>query len=65
MAFWVVVAAIVIAEGAIVVAALRMKVAPDPSRGFIGARPTEVLWTLLPVLLVAAVIILSFQERSR
>ena len=64
MAFWAVVAAIALAQLAIVVAALRMKVAADPSHGILGARGTEVLWTLLPALLIAGVIVLSLGERG-
>ena len=64
MAFWVVVAAIAIAQLAIVVAALRMKVAADSSHGLLGARGTEVVWTLLPALLIAAVVVLSLGERG-
>ena len=61
MVFWVVISAVVLAEAAIVVAALRMRVASDPSRGFLGARPAEVLWTLLPIVLVAAIVLLSYE----
>lgn len=61
LAFWVVIAAVVVAELAIVAAALRMRVTEDPSRGIVGARSTEVVWTLLPLLLVAALAVLSFR----
>ncbi len=64
MEFWVVVAAIATAQTAIVAAALRMKVAPDPARGIVGARVTEVLWTLLPATLIAGVVVLSLAERG-
>ena len=64
MEFWVVVAAIALAQTAIVVTALRMKVAPDPARGIVGARITEALWTLLPPVLIAAVVLLSLAERG-
>ncbi len=64
MEFWVVVAAIALAQTAIVVTALRMKVEPDPARGIVGARMTEVLWTLLPAALIAAVVVLSLAERG-
>ena len=64
MEFWVVVAAIATAQTAIVIAALRMKVAPDPARGIVGARATEVLWTLLPAVLIAGVVVLSLAERG-
>ena len=64
MGFWVVVAAMAVVEAAIVVTALRMKVAPDPARGIIGARTTEALWTLLPAVLIAGVVLLSLAERG-
>lgn len=56
-----VIAAIAAAELAIVVAALRMRVEMDPGRGFLGARAAEVVWTLLPALLLAAMAGLSYQ----
>ncbi len=64
MEFWVVVAALALAQTAIVVTALRMKVEPDPARGIVGARVTEVIWTLLPVALIVAVVVLSLGERG-
>ena len=64
MEFWVVVAAIATAQTAIVVAALRMKIAPDPARGIVGARVAEALWTLLPAVLLAGVVVLSLAERG-
>ena len=60
--FWFVMGAFATVEASIVVAALRMHVTTDPGRGILGARPVEVLWTLLPLLLVLAVIILSYQS---
>ena len=60
LVFWVVVGAIATAEAAIVVAALRMRVATDPARGILGARPVEVVWTLLPILLILAVVLFSY-----
>lgn len=59
--FWVVIGALAAVETAIIVTALRMRVTPDPARGILGARGTEVLWTLLPIVLLAAVALLSFQ----
>ena len=47
-------------EVAIVVTALRMNVERDAARGFVGARPTEVIWTLAPALLIVGVTYLSF-----
>jgi heme/copper-type cytochrome/quinol oxidase subunit 2 len=58
--FWVVTACLALIEAAIVVAALRMRVTPDPARGVLGTRPLEVVWTLLPPLLVALVVLVSY-----
>jgi hypothetical protein len=60
--FWLVTAAILLAECAIIVAALRMRVDPDPTRGVLGTRPLEILWTLLPLSLIALMLILSYAE---
>jgi len=60
--FWLVAALVLLAEVAIVVTALRMRVRHDPSRGVLGARPVEIVWTLLPVLLVVVVVFVSFGE---
>jgi heme/copper-type cytochrome/quinol oxidase subunit 2 len=59
--FWVVVVALGILEALIVVTALRMRTTRSVQRGIVGSRPMEVLWTLLPVLLLAAMVYLSFQ----
>ena len=59
--FWSVVAACGAVQAFIIVTALRMRVTSDPSRGFLGARPAEVLWTLLPALLLIALLVLSYQ----
>lgn len=58
--FWLVAAVVLLTEMAIIVAALRMRVRPDPSRGLLGARPVEIVWTLLPVLLVVLVVLVSY-----
>jgi heme/copper-type cytochrome/quinol oxidase subunit 2 len=60
--FWLVTAAILLMEGAIIVAALRMRVEPDPARGILGTRPLEILWTLLPLSLIALMLIRSYSE---
>lgn len=60
-AFWMVVSAMALAEVAIVVTALRMRLRPGPRRGIVGTRAAEVVWTLLPVLLLAVIIIASLQ----
>ena len=63
MLFWVVIAGIAAAEVAIVVSALRMRVETDPARGILGGRPAEILWTLLPLLLLAALVVYSHEAR--
>jgi heme/copper-type cytochrome/quinol oxidase subunit 2 len=63
-AFWLVIVAISFAEGAIIVAALRMHVDSSPSRGVLGARPFEIFWTLLPLALVALMVILSYDAHQ-
>lgn len=60
--FWVVTAAVVLVEAAIIVTALRMKVTPDAGRGFLGTRPVEIMWTLLPAVLVAVLVLVSYAE---
>ncbi|MDA1035802.1 MAG: hypothetical protein O3B65_02840 [Chloroflexi bacterium] len=60
--FWFVIVAILLAEGAIIVAALRMRVVSSPSRGVLGARPFEIFWTLLPLALVALMVFLSYNS---
>jgi heme/copper-type cytochrome/quinol oxidase subunit 2 len=60
--FWLVTAAVLLAEGAIIVAALRMQVDANPARGVLGTRPLEILWTLLPISLLVFMLILSYGE---
>ena len=60
--FWIVTAVVLVAEVAIIVTALRMRVATDPARGVLGTRPLEIVWTLLPALLVALVVAASYGE---
>lgn len=62
--FWLVIVAISLAEGAIIVAALRMRVDSSPSRGVLGARPFEIFWTLLPLALVALMVVLSYDAHQ-
>ncbi|MEK9659748.1 MAG: hypothetical protein VW450_07385 [Chloroflexota bacterium] len=59
--FWVVVALVIVAETAVIVVALRMSVAVDPARGWLGSRPMEVAWTLLPTALLGWLVVLSYQ----
>jgi len=61
LAFWSVVAVIAAAELAIVATALRMRVRHDPSRGLVGTRPAEIVWTLLPTALLVAVVVYSYR----
>lgn len=49
-----------LAEVAIVVTALRMRVRQDASRGILGTRAAEVVWTLLPVGLIAILAVMSY-----
>ena len=60
--FWLVAAAVGLTETAIIVAALRMKVTPDAGRGVLGTRPLEIVWTLLPALLITLVVLVSYRE---
>jgi heme/copper-type cytochrome/quinol oxidase subunit 2 len=60
--FWIVTAVVVVAQAAIIVTALRMRVVTDPARGVLGTRPLEIVWTLLPALLVALVVLASYRE---
>ena len=58
--FWIVVSLIALAEAAIIVTALRMRVRQDSARGIVGSRAAEVVWTLLPVGLIAILIVMSY-----
>lgn len=60
--FWVVTAAVLLAESTIIVTALRIRVDPDPARGILGTRPLEIFWTLLPIALIALMLTLSYRE---
>ena len=62
--FWLVIVAILLAEGAIIVAALRMRVESSPSRGILGTRPFEIFWTLLPLALIALMVFLSYDAHQ-
>ena len=58
--FWLVVGILAVVEAAVVVTALRMRVNSTAARGVVGSRPAEIIWTLLPALLLAALALLSF-----
>ena len=50
----------VLAEVTIVVTALRMRVRQDSSRGIVGSRAAEVVWTLLPAGLLGILVVMSY-----
>ena len=58
--FWIVVALMALAETAIVVTALRMRVRRDAASGIVGSRGAEAVWTLLPAGLIAALAVVSY-----
>ena len=62
-AFWFVVGAVALAETAIVVTALRMRVRTSGPLSLVGRRPAEIGWTLLPALLLVALVALSLQPQ--
>ena len=57
--FWIVVSLMALAEAAIIVTALRMPVRTHAERGIWGARPAEVVWTLLPAGLIVLLAVMS------
>ena len=59
--FWVVVGVASLAEGLIVFTILRARKDSLETGGLVGSRKAEVVWTLLPVLILIAVAVLSFQ----
>ncbi len=58
--FWIVVSFMALAEVAIIVTALRMRVRRDSSRGIVGSRAAEVVWTLLPAGLIGLLVVMSY-----
>ena len=62
LGFWLVVGILAVVEAAVVVTALRMRVRSTAARSVVGGRPAEISWTLLPALLLAALVLLSFQS---
>ena len=58
--FWIVVSLMALVEAAIIVTALRMRVRQDSSRGIVGSRAAEVVWTLLPAGLIAILVVMSY-----
>ena len=61
--FWLVVGLVALAEAAIIVTALRMRVRSTAPRSVVGGRPAEISWTLLPALLLAVLVLVSSQAR--
>lgn len=59
--FWVVVGVVSLAEGLIVFTILRARKDSSETGGLVGSRKAEVVWTLLPVLILIAIAVLSFQ----
>ena len=59
--FWAVVAALAVVQARILFTALRIRATPDPARGLVGSRPMDMVWTILPVFILAAIVLLSFQ----
>ena len=57
--FWLVAGSLILVEAAIIVTALRMRVQPLAARSVVGRRPAEVVWTLLPALLLVALVVMS------
>ena len=58
--FWIVVSLMALAEAAIIVTALRMRVRQDSARGIVGSRAAEVVWTLLPMGLIVILVVMSY-----
>ena len=50
---------LILVEAAIIVTALRMRVQPLAARSVVGGRPAEVVWTLLPALLLVALVVMT------
>ena len=61
LGFWLVVGVLAVVEAAVVVTALRMRVRSTAARSVVGGRPAEIVWTLLPALLLAALALVSLQ----
>lgn len=61
--FWFVVGLLAVCEAATVVTALRMRVRTTGPLSLVGRRPAEIGWTLLPALLLVALVWLSLQPQ--
>ena len=60
---WLVIGALALVEIAIVTTALRMRVGTTGPLTLVGRRPAEIGWTLLPALLLVALVLLSLQPQ--
>ncbi|MCY3895260.1 MAG: hypothetical protein OXG17_02190 [Chloroflexi bacterium] len=63
LSFWLVAGLLALFEAAIVITALRMRVRTIGPRSLVGRRPAEIVWTLLPALLLVALVWLSLQPQ--
>lgn len=63
LGFWLVVGAVALVETAIITTALRMRVRTSGRLSIVGRRPAEISWTLLPALLLVALVLLSLQPK--
>ncbi len=63
MFFWIIAVAILLVDAMIVFFALRIKTKRLSQRGFLGSRPMEIIWTVLPFFLLVITILFFFNER--
>ena len=63
LGFWLVVGLLAILEATIVATALRMRVRTSGPLSIVGRRPAEIVWTLLPALLLVALVWHSLQPQ--
>lgn len=61
--FWLVIGAVALVETAIITTAIRMRVRTSGPLSIVGRRPAEIGWTLLPALLLIALVLLFLQPR--
>jgi len=59
--FWAVVGVIGLVEAAILLTALRIRPLPGERRSPVGSRGAEMVWTLMPTLLLLLLVVLSYQ----
>lgn len=63
LGLWLIAGLLALFETAIVVTALRMRVRTSEPLSIVGRRPAEIGWTLLPALLLVALVWLSLQPQ--